>query len=186
MMDCGILYLGSATNYVGPDALVWAAERSSTGSLCAPLCPLWLRVFAGRGLPILVSPLFGETKREVSARCLRPGLLLTLVRVKLPLDRRLRVALAGVPRELSVALLADSNHRNVPHPLYDPKIPLRHGTSLPQTSKLSQPVVIALVAMSRAWWFRREFPSRSQTPSWSSRSRPTHRCIQRSPLKQTS
>jgi len=75
--------------------------------------------------------------------------------------------------------------------LYSPlRPPRKSGLSqvpkCPFSLELSLDAVIALVAMSRAWWSRREFPSRSQTPSWSSRSRPTHRCIQRSPSKQTS
>jgi hypothetical protein len=72
-------------------------------------------------------------------------LLLALVRVKLGLNGRLRVSLARVARELGIAQVADSEHRNVSYPLHDPKIPLRHGTSLPQPPKLSQPIDIRSV-----------------------------------------
>ena len=55
---------------------------------------------------------------------------LALVRVKLPLDSRLRVPLGGVSRELSIAVFADSEYRNVSDPLHDPKVALWHEDSL--------------------------------------------------------
>jgi hypothetical protein len=70
---------------------------------------------------------------------LRLGLLLALMRVKLPLNRRLRVPVAGISRELSVALFADPEHRNVPHSLHDPKIALCHETVSHSHSNLASP-----------------------------------------------
>jgi hypothetical protein len=53
-----------------------------------------------------------------------------LVGIELPLDRRLCVSSVGISGELCVAPFADSEHRNIPDSLYDPKIALGHVRSL--------------------------------------------------------
>jgi hypothetical protein len=52
------------------------------------------------------------------------------VGIELPLDGRLCIPTVRVPSELCVASFADSEHRNVSDPLYDPKIPFGHVQSL--------------------------------------------------------
>jgi len=74
---------------------------------------------------------------------------------------------------------ADDHLRCPPHPFRAARDASRLHFS-PAAMGLRQP---ALVAIPRAWWPRRESPSRSRTPSWSSRSRPTHRSIRRNPVK---
>ena len=50
--------------------------------------------------------------------------------IELPLDEGLCISTVGVSGELCVASLADSERRNVPDSLYDPKIAFRHVQSL--------------------------------------------------------
>jgi len=75
--------------------------------------PRRLRAFAG-GLRIRDSRLACEIS-------------LALVRVELPLNRRLRAPAVGVACELRVTSFADSAHRSVPYSLHDPEISLWHG-----------------------------------------------------------
>lgn len=84
-------------------------------------------------------------------------LLLALVQVELRLDGGLCVPPAWVSRELSSTGFADSEHRHVSDPLYDPKIALRHEASFPQERKrrycnrfqTGPPLRVALGVLSR-------------------------------------
>ena len=62
----------------------------------------------------------------IRAAALAGAIGLALVSVELLLYRGLCIPLARVSRKLSIAVFADSQHRNVPDPLDDPKITLRH------------------------------------------------------------
>jgi hypothetical protein len=55
---------------------------------------------------------------------------LAFMGVELLLDGGLRVPPIRFPSELCIASFADSEHRNVSDPLYDPKIALWHDCSL--------------------------------------------------------
>jgi hypothetical protein len=55
---------------------------------------------------------------------------LAFVGIKLPLNVRLGISTVRVSGKLRVATLADSECRNVPDSLYDPKVALRHDWSL--------------------------------------------------------
>jgi hypothetical protein len=55
---------------------------------------------------------------------------LALVGIELPLDGRLCIPTGRFSGELGIAAFADSEHRNIPDSLYDPKIALGHVQSL--------------------------------------------------------
>ena len=55
---------------------------------------------------------------------------LALVGIELLLDSRLRIPHVGVSRELSIAVFADSEHRDVPSSLYDSELAFGHVQSL--------------------------------------------------------
>lgn len=59
-------------------------------------------------------------------------LRLALVRVELLLDGRLRVPSVRLPREVGIAVFADSQHGNIPDSFDDPEIALWHEASFPQ------------------------------------------------------
>ena len=63
---------------------------------------------------------------------------LTLVGIELLLDGRLGIPHVGVSRKLGVTAFADSEHRDVPNSLHDPKNALWHAESLAHRQALAQ------------------------------------------------
>jgi hypothetical protein len=55
---------------------------------------------------------------------------LTFVGIELPLNVRLGISTVRVSGKLCVATLTDSERRNIPNSLYDPKVATGHDSSL--------------------------------------------------------